>query len=112
MRRGGLRIVVGVMALFALSSAARAGAEPVTFTKDIAPLLFTHCASCHRPGGVSSTVLLTYRNARTHARQIVDRNRESMRALAEALLEQESLEADEIKTLLEKSGAHRFGPQV
>jgi hypothetical protein len=28
-----------------------------------------------------------------------------MRALAEALLEQESLEADDIKTLLEKSGA-------
>jgi hypothetical protein len=28
-----------------------------------------------------------------------------MRALAEALLDQESLEADEIKALLEKSGA-------
>jgi cell division protease FtsH len=40
-----------------------------------------------------------------HAREIIDRNREPMRALAEALLEQESLEADEIKTLLEKSGA-------
>jgi len=41
-----------------------------------------------------------------HARHIIDLNREPMRALAEALLEQESLEADEIKTLLEKSGAN------
>jgi hypothetical protein len=30
-----------------------------------------------------------------------------MRALAEALLDQESLEADEIKQLLEKAGAAR-----
>jgi cell division protease FtsH len=41
------------------------------------------------------------------ARQIIEGNREPMRALAEALLEQESLEADEIKVLLEKSGAQR-----
>ncbi len=40
-----------------------------------------------------------------HARLIVERNREPMRVLAEALLEQESLDADEIKVLLEKSGA-------
>jgi cell division protease FtsH len=45
-------------------------------------------------------------NAYDYARQIVDRNREPMRALAEALLEQESLDADDIKVLLEKSGAH------
>ena len=42
-----------------------------------------------------------------HAKWIVERNQEPMRALAEALLDQESLEADEIKTLLEKSGARR-----
>jgi cell division protease FtsH len=41
------------------------------------------------------------------ARTLIEHNPQSMRALAEALLDQESLEADEIKTLLEKSGAAR-----
>ena len=44
-------------------------------------------------------------NGYDHAAGIIERNTEPMRALAEALLEQESLEADEIKALLDKSGA-------
>ena len=44
-------------------------------------------------------------DAYDRAKAIIDRNREPMRALAEALLEQESLEADEIKSLLASSGA-------
>jgi cell division protease FtsH len=44
-------------------------------------------------------------NAYDHAKWIIERNHAPMRALAEALLEQESLEADEIKALLDKSGA-------
>jgi cell division protease FtsH len=44
-------------------------------------------------------------DAYDHARWIIERNREPMRVLAEALLEQESLEADEIKVLLDKSHA-------
>jgi cell division protease FtsH len=44
-------------------------------------------------------------DAYDRARILIERNREPMRVLAEALLEQESLEADEIKTLLVKSGA-------
>jgi cell division protease FtsH len=39
------------------------------------------------------------------ARWIIERNQTPMHALAEALLDQESLEADEIKALLDKSGA-------
>ena len=41
------------------------------------------------------------------ARLMIERNREPMRVLAEALLEQESLEADEVKALLAGSGAIR-----
>jgi ATP-dependent Zn protease len=40
-----------------------------------------------------------------HARWIIERNKEPMRMMAEALLDQESLEADDIKALLDKSGA-------
>ncbi len=46
-------------------------------------------------------------NAYDRARVVIERNRESIRMLAEALLEQESLEADEIKALLITSGATR-----
>jgi len=40
-----------------------------------------------------------------HAKGIIERNKPAMTALAEALLDQESLEADEIKVLLAKAGA-------
>lgn len=42
----------------------------VTFTRDIAPILFEHCADCHRPGEAGPFSLLTYEDARKHARQI------------------------------------------
>jgi cell division protease FtsH len=44
-------------------------------------------------------------NGYDHARWIIERNTEAVRLMAEALLEHESLEAGEIKDLLEKSGA-------
>ena len=47
-----------------------AGAPAVTFTRDIAPILLTHCASCHRPGGSAPFSLLTYADARRRARLI------------------------------------------
>src|SRR5579862_2440964 len=44
----------------------------VTFTRDIAPILFHSCASCHRPGEAAPFSLLTYSDAKRHAHQIVD----------------------------------------
>jgi cell division protease FtsH len=44
-------------------------------------------------------------DAYDHAKAIIERNREAVRALAEALLEQESLEADEIRSLLTSADA-------
>jgi tetratricopeptide (TPR) repeat protein len=42
----------------------------VTFSKHLAPVLFEHCASCHRPGGSASFSLLTFTDARPRARQL------------------------------------------
>jgi Flp pilus assembly protein TadD len=42
----------------------------VTFTRDIAPILFSQCATCHRPDGPAPFALLTYADARRHAAQI------------------------------------------
>jgi tetratricopeptide (TPR) repeat protein/mono/diheme cytochrome c family protein len=42
----------------------------VTFNRDIAPILFHYCAACHRPGESGPFPLLTYKDAKSHARQI------------------------------------------
>src|SRR5215467_8246798 len=42
----------------------------VTFNHDIAPILFHSCARCHRPGESGPFPLLTYEDAKKHARQI------------------------------------------
>ncbi|MEO8427789.1 MAG: hypothetical protein ABI651_11830 [Verrucomicrobiota bacterium] len=44
----------------------------VTFSKDIAPILFDHCAACHRPGQSAPFALLTYQDVRKHAKEIAD----------------------------------------
>ena len=49
-----------------------AGETAVTFNKDVAPVLYARCATCHRPGEIGPFSLLTYRDARQHATQIAD----------------------------------------
>src|SRR5580704_15070718 len=44
--------------------------SPVTFTNDVAPIVFQHCATCHRPGELAPFSLLTYDDVKQHARQI------------------------------------------
>ena len=43
----------------------------VVFTEHVAPILFEHCASCHRPGAGAPFALQSYRQARRRARMIV-----------------------------------------
>jgi tetratricopeptide (TPR) repeat protein/mono/diheme cytochrome c family protein len=43
----------------------------VTFTADVAPILFNACASCHRPEGIAPFSLLTYDDAKSRAAAIV-----------------------------------------
>lgn len=52
------------------SAGAGTAQERVTFTRDIAPILFARCATCHRPGEIGPFSLLTYRDARQHLTQI------------------------------------------
>lgn len=46
--------------------------ETVTFSKDIAPIIFAKCASCHHPGEAAPFSLLTYDDVRGRSTQIVD----------------------------------------
>jgi hypothetical protein len=43
-----------------------------TFAKDVAPILFKNCTSCHRPGEIAPMSLLTYEDARPYAKAIRD----------------------------------------
>ncbi len=47
-------------------SAATASGTP-TFNKDIAPILYANCSTCHRPGEVAPFPLLTYQDAAKRA---------------------------------------------
>jgi Flp pilus assembly protein TadD len=46
-----------------------------TYNRDIAPLVWNHCGTCHRPGQLAPFSLLDYVDVRTHARQIVTATR-------------------------------------
>jgi mono/diheme cytochrome c family protein len=67
-----LRVLFVVTAALSgiLPAVVRPAASPVTFNKDVAPILFSQCAACHRPGGSAGSTLLTYDDARRRARQI------------------------------------------
>ncbi len=44
---------------------------PPTFTRDIAPIVFSNCSLCHRTGEAAPFNLLTYDDVKKHAKQIV-----------------------------------------
>src|SRR5262245_10509029 len=66
-----LRVTVILSGLLVLnaSAAAAQGTQP-TFSKDVAPILYKHCTSCHRPGEIAPMSLRTYEDARPWARAI------------------------------------------
>ena len=51
----------------------RTETEPVTFTRDITPVLQRSCISCHRPGSIAPMSLVTYEDVRPWARAIKER---------------------------------------
>jgi len=71
-------------------------APQITFNRDIAPIMFRSCAQCHRPGEAAPFSLLTYADAKKHARQIADVTRS--RAMPPWLPEPQQLKfADELR---------------
>jgi hypothetical protein len=73
---GGIRMGVRALgiALFVHGTAAVAAAQtttaPVTFTKDIAPILQKNCQQCHMPGSIGPMALTTYEEVRPWTRAI------------------------------------------
>lgn len=56
-----------------LSPLQGAGEEKsVTFSKDIAPIIFENCTTCHRPGQIGPFALTDYKTVKRRAKQIVE----------------------------------------
>src|SRR3989449_6212013 len=67
-------LTAAILALIAAPLHAQGQAKsPVTFTKDIAPILQRSCQQCHRPDSIAPMSLLTYQDARPFARAMKQR---------------------------------------
>src|SRR6185436_14977252 len=68
-------------AIFTLAAAGAAQSRPahpapatpkaVTFSEDIAPILYQHCVTCHRPGEVAPFTLITFEDAVKRGKSLV-----------------------------------------
>src|SRR3954447_3779558 len=74
--------VVAVTSLVAMSLVLGASAQDArvpptqnapTFSKDVAPIFYSKCVTCHRPGEVAPMSLMTFKDARPWARAIRDK---------------------------------------
>src|ERR1700739_4070472 len=59
-----------VVALGASTHHAPTPAQPVTFNRDIAPIVFHYCSPCHHPGEAAPFSLLNYQDTAKFAAQI------------------------------------------
>jgi hypothetical protein len=59
--------VIGLLALASMSAWGATTSTTPTFNKDIAPILYENCATCHRPGEVAPFSLLSYQDASKRA---------------------------------------------
>lgn len=73
-RRVSLVLLVAVAIPLGIGLEAEAqGRAPVTFTKDVAPIFYESCTTCHRPGQLAPMSLLSYEDVRPWARAIRDK---------------------------------------
>jgi len=65
-----LTVIALTAGLATMLGASKIVKEPVTFSKDVAPILQKNCQSCHRPGEAAPMSLLTFQEARPWAAAI------------------------------------------
>jgi len=70
-RGTGGNATIRLMSLAVVFAAALAQAAPVTFARDVAPIVYAHCVECHHAGGPAPFSLTSYDDVRRRSRQIV-----------------------------------------
>ncbi len=96
-----------------LAPLATATAEPPTFAEDVAPIVYSRCAGCHRAGESAPFALTSYAEVKKRARQIAEVVEDGFmppwhaRSEHFAFAGDRRLSADEIATLVawEEAGA-------
>jgi hypothetical protein len=63
-------LLIGMAALAVSMRAAVEDSSPVTFNKDVLPILQKNCQSCHRPGEIAPMSFLTYGETKPWAKAI------------------------------------------
>ncbi len=64
--------ILTVGALVPADAPLRAADRPVTFSEDVAPIVFKECATCHRPGEAAPFALTSYAEVRPMGRHIAE----------------------------------------
>ena len=102
--RFALRLLFFVAALLVVHRPA-AAQPPLTFTKDVAPIVFARCAPCHRPGEIGPFSLLSFRDVSQRLSQIADVTARRVMPPwkpepgGTPFVDDRSLNADELRTL-------------
>jgi hypothetical protein len=63
-------LAIAIAVATPVAAGAQTSRAPVTFAKDIAPILQRSCQSCHNPGGIGPMPLMTFEQVRPWARAI------------------------------------------
>ncbi|QQS45435.1 MAG: thiol-disulfide isomerase [Acidobacteriota bacterium] len=63
-------LIIILVMLGAVTAVDREEAAGLTFTRDVAPIIFNKCASCHRPGEVAPMPLTSYQEVRPWSKAI------------------------------------------
>jgi len=63
----------GAALAFSVPVLAADSAKPVTFAKDVAPILQAKCQECHQPNSIAPMSLITFEDVRPWSRSIKDR---------------------------------------
>ncbi len=102
-----------------VEASAQSDAATPTFSRDVAPVFYKHCTTCHRPGEVAPMSLLSYDDARPWAKSIREKILEHEMPPWAAdprygkFREERHLEKTEADTILEwiKGGAPEGNPR-
>lgn len=68
----GFVLAIAATAISMRATPAQDTAAPVTFTKDVLPIMQRNCQSCHRPGEIAPMSFLSYQEVRPWAKAIKD----------------------------------------
>lgn len=60
----------GLVCAFLMTAAIVKAQGPVVFSKDVAPILYSHCVLCHHPNDIAPMSLMTYKETRPWAAAI------------------------------------------